>query len=311
MAIVSMVTVKSMKSTFSGTLLSYSVANLLGGLMFLWTTLSSMLEIEVSNMNPSTVVSMVLSVILSISHMLCLVLAEYIYLSGHFKYVTESFRPLLSIMWFVAICLGSVILFLEKDTCEIISVTLVIISWVILVIFYMTVMKRYRNHRQRIVRYSKPNIRNAAMVRNIFYPRVVLAVYFLCALPWAFKEAHYVRLHLDDLDSFSYVFIMVYSLNFHVVSIVCLYLRCRQPEKNILQGSIYTTEKDISVGSPDDRYNNSYSKFNNRKHNSHNNGNVVMEMQPQSEPHTTPITSMESTPPTYRFINHAYDTDTH
>ena len=249
---------------------------------------------------------MVISIMLSICHLLCLVLAEYIYLSGNFKYVTQSFRPLLGIMWFVAICLGSVILFLDKDTCEVIAVSLVILFWIMLVAFYMTVMKRYRNRRQRIVRYSKGNIRNAAMLRNIFFPRVVLAVYFVCALPWAVKEAHYVRLHLDDLDSYSYLFIMVYSLNFHVVSVVCLYLRCRREEKNILQGSVYASEREDKE--PQDPYNNSYSKFTNSNTNSNSNNNVMLEMQPPSNERSTtmtPVTPMEATPPTYRYVNPA------
>uniref|UniRef100_A0A7M5V6A5 Uncharacterized protein n=1 Tax=Clytia hemisphaerica TaxID=252671 RepID=A0A7M5V6A5_9CNID len=243
MAIVAMVTVKNLPNTFSGTLLSHSVANFIGGLLFLWTTVSEMLHIEIEGMNPTTIISMAISVVLSLSHLLCLVLAEYIHVSGQFKYVTKSFRPLLAIVWFLAICLSSVLFFLDKTTTEFICLIGIIVCWIGLIAFYTSVMKMYRNHRHEIARYSKTHVTNPVSHRDIFFPRVILAAYFFCSLPWAFKEAHYAKnSSLKPSDDTSYYMIVVYSLNFHVVSIICLYLKCRNAEQNIWHTRHYTTK---------------------------------------------------------------------
>ena len=242
-AIICMSTIKELDSIFSGTLLSHSFANLLGGFFFLWATFSEIFLIEIPGINPSTVISMSVSVMLSIAHLLCLVLAEYIQISGRFRYVTKSFRPLLVIVWFLAICVCSVLFFLDTKTTEVISFVSIIISWLGFIAFYTSVMKYYRNHHSRIVQYSINNIKDPVLGKDIYFPRIILAVYFVCTLPWAFKEAHYVKNSLSVFDSLSYYMITVYSFNFHAVSLTCIYLRCRNNEKNSTYTRHYSSKR--------------------------------------------------------------------
>lgn len=252
-AIVCMVTIKELDSIFTGTLLSHSIANVVGGLFFLFSTITEMLHVVIKGINPPTVISMAVSIMLSIAHLLCLVLAEYIQISGRFRYVTKSFRPVLVIVWFLVFCSCSVLFFLDRKTTEMISFTIIIISWLGIIAFYTSIMKYYRNHQSRIVQYSISNIRDPVVGKDIIFPRVILAVYFFCTLPWAFKEAHYVKNNLSVYDSVSYYLITVYSLNFHVVSLTCVYLRCRNNEKN----ATYTRHYASSRNHPEANNNNS------------------------------------------------------
>ena len=246
-AIVCMATIKELNSIFSGTLLSHSVANLLGGFFFLWTTISEIYHLKFEQINPPPVVSMTVSVMLSMAHLMCLVLAEYIQISGRFRYVTKSFRPVIVIIWFLTMCMCSVLFFLDAKITEVFSFTFIIITWLGFIVFYTSVMKYYRNHRLRIVQYSINNIKDPILAKEIYFPRVVLAVYFACTLPWAFKEAHYVNNDLSVRDSMSYYLIMVYSLNFHVVSLTCIYLRCRNYEKNSTYTRHYSSRRQIPL----------------------------------------------------------------
>ena len=253
-AIVCMATIKEMDPIFRGTLLSHSIANVVGGLFFVWTTVTEMLHVEFKQINPPTVVSMAVSIMLSIAHLLCIVLAEYIQISGRFRYVTKSFQPLLVIIWFLVMCSCSVLFFLDTKTTEMISFTIIIISWLGIIAFYTSIMKYYRNHQSRIVQYSISNIRDPVVGKEIRFPRVVLAVYYLCTLPWAFKEAHYVKNSMSVYDSISYYLITVYSLNFHAVSLTCVYLRCRNNEKNATYTRHYASKRNYpDINNNDDK----------------------------------------------------------
>ena len=231
-SIVCLVTIKTLNVILKQTLLSYSIANLLGCLFLLYQFISEKYMMYRVNL----LRGMTCTVTLSLLHLLCLILAEYTFVSGKFRHKTKSFIGLLIICWMASIATCSLTFIAADKTLQEIVPVVILLSWLGTITFYMTIMKKHRYRKSKVYIYSD-NLRRDGKKRiqrgnDILFPRIALFTYFLCALPWACQEIHYLVQEKAVHDTQLFVILIVYSINFYFISIISFYLRARSKWKN-------------------------------------------------------------------------------
>lgn len=233
-SLVCMWTVKNINRTIQETLVSFSFANLMGASFFVWNGIAVIQHIGVKDMSKNFLIGFCCSMLLSVVHLSCIVLAEFIIVSSHFKDFTRSFRGVLGICWFISIILCTFVIFLELQVAQTLTFVVIVLSWSSFIVFYLTVMRKYRNRRCNLNFYKSSQIRDCQEIgQEIYFPRVIVVSYYLCALPWAFKEIFYIYNNIEDEEDATSIWtLIVYSLNYYLISFVCLHLRFRNSDHN-------------------------------------------------------------------------------
>lgn len=230
LSIVAMATVKGLKRIIKETLISFTFANFLGGVFFMGNFIAWLQNIDFDS-NTSTLVGLCCTALLSVNHLACLAFTEYMMVSHQFQKNTKSFCGVLGILWFVAIC--SCILFLERQVGEIVAISVILLSGIGFTAFYLTLVKKYRDRQANVDKYTANQVQDAADRNQIYFIRVLLCAYFLCSMPWAFKEVYYLREGItSERDTVSAIMDILYSINFYFISTVCIFLRARKSSNN-------------------------------------------------------------------------------
>ena len=231
--IICMIKVTSLVENIRGTLISFSVANLFGtGFLFFYTVVTNY-NFGMKIHEFRLFVGLICSLTLSLSHLVCMVLAEYILISSRFRRASASFKGFLFISWVVCVSACSNLIFVTEETQAIVFFTLIIFSFFAFVIFYITVMKFHRNRACYISAIRKSYLRGNTPSRykdgEILFPRIIVASYFACVLPFAIRGIFdYIATGSFADNSWDFIFLIVFSLNFYFVGFVCIYLRLRK-----------------------------------------------------------------------------------
>lgn len=238
LGIISMATFKTLVQYIRGTLISFSIANLFGSAYLLLCTIMVYFDINI-RVEPNDfplIVGIVCSTALSLSHLTCIVLAEYIIISARFRRASKSFTGFLFISWVVCITACSNLIFVAERTQMIIAFTLIVFSFIAFVFFYVTVMKYHRNRASYISAIKNSYLRGETPPTyssgNILFPRIIVASYFASVLPFAIRDVYDVTQTQDHsvISTTDIVFVILFSFNFYIAGIVSIGLRCKRDQ---------------------------------------------------------------------------------
>ena len=238
-SIICLATIKNLIETLRGTLFSLSVGNLLGCSFLLYYSIVRKYDIGIGIMEHKIHFLMTsgvnFTVMLAVCHMFCLTLAEYGIVRC--KHSMENFTGLLIISWILSGTSCSLLIFGDFGNIKNITAGIVFISFLCFLIIYICSIEKHRNRKRRVERFKKLAMHGAVRNsrRNIIFPRLMLVSYFLSVLPWATQQVHYSIKNMKIEHFTEFILLVIYSLNFHVIAILCIFMRTRKPWENIFR----------------------------------------------------------------------------
>ena len=232
-----------------GILLSFLTANIIGIAMLTCDTIA--LICYPGGQKLGLIVTV--SVTLSLSHLMLLLLAEYIILTSSSRRSGSDFTGLITLSWIISLSIGSVNVITVQPRTRIAFATLFILSVIFILLTYINVIQKERK-RTRLQELYKLNYLHKDCVMSHVVKRnwklkffaVILLVYVACSLPWVvneFQEGSGKKL-FQPLDQS--ILLIIYSLNFFSSPFICMYLWCneqmarRNPKTDSMQVSYGT-----------------------------------------------------------------------
>ena len=213
---------KSLRTIF----LSFSVANLMGTAMLSYDTIAYICYHEAEKKS----IVMTISVILSLSHLMILLLSEYIALASR-KRMAKDFLGLIVISWIISITIGMVNVVSRREVRVAFSITFLLIV-LILVGSYVSIFNEHlKKNKSKKVYQSTFLQRNSDITRNMkkFWMlklnAIIIFSYAGCSIPWLINEMR-DEFSTDTENSVIYsASLIIYSLNFYFPSAICMYLK--------------------------------------------------------------------------------------
>lgn len=226
----------SIDQSLRSILLSFSIANLLGSGMLTYDTII-LLCFRNHFLNFAVTITMTLSV----THIMMLILAEYISLTASRKQRARDYGGLLLISWIISVTCGSMNVVAIGNAAKLSFVTIFIFTLLMIFRSYMIVMKKHVKKKCLLVRYQKSFLRQSVHRHKVLKRSwktkllgLIICGYIICSIPWIVNEIKEAMHHGDEdedhVESSSNTILhstslITYSIQFYFTSFVCIYLK--------------------------------------------------------------------------------------
>lgn len=242
----------SIDQSLRSILLSFTVANVLGTCMLIYD--SFVLLCFGNHLNFTVTITMTLSV----THLLLLVLTEYISLTAGKKQRARDHTGLLLISWIISITFGSMNVVTIGYTAKMAFVVIYILSLLAVLRFFIFVLRIHKLKKKMLVKYKKTFLWRPKSTRivvkkwKIKLLAIIVYSYIVCSLPWILNEIHEGIAHhsgnhsslmlvngsyvmrKNDISYFHTLGLIVYSLHFYFPSSICIFIR--HNKRNVKSG---------------------------------------------------------------------------
>lgn len=209
-------------------LISYSVANLIGIAFIVCDILSSICDGNIRSF-------MAISVLLTLTHLLILLLVEYVILTSSTRRRLQNFTGLLIIAWIISISLGIVITVTDSPVHRNVGRLVFSIGFMVVVLAivatFVLVLQKHHDVRERFLSFRRKQVNLAHHRDNsvkrywkLYHPTIILISYILCGLPWVLKELYEGVTTKKAVKDFNFAVLFIYSINFYWPSAVCIHL---------------------------------------------------------------------------------------
>ena len=231
-SIICVITNVSIDPSLCGILLSFSIANLLGIVMLTYDTIALICYHGEQRLGFVATIS----VTLSTSHLMLLILAEYVIItSSSSRRSVKDFTGLIIISWIISVTLGSVnVVTLRKDARVIFAVGFILVVFFIFTC-YLVIVRRHIRAKRILEAYKKHflkvSFRRNKVVKtywNLKYFAIIICSYVSCSIPWVVNEFREGLEITPSSPMFHSISLVIYSLNFYFPSAICMYLRYKQ-----------------------------------------------------------------------------------
>ena len=227
LSIICVIANTSIDQSLRGILLSYSVANVMGTVML---TYDSFVLICFGDHFLNFVVTITMT--LSVTHIMLLMLAEYISLTYISKQRARDYTGLLLISWIISITFGSMNVVTIGNTAKIVFVIIFLFAALSILQSYFVVIKKHQKKKYLLETYKRTFLRqnshtNKVLKRSwkIKLLAIIIFSYIGCSIPWVVNEL-WEGFQTDENNPFAHaVALLIYSLNFYFPSGICLYLK--------------------------------------------------------------------------------------
>ena len=247
-SIICLVTNTSMDQSLRGILLSFSMANVIGTCMLTYDTYILICH---DGQETSGLVATI-TVMLSVSHLMLLMLAEYLNLNFRWALKITNFVGLIFISWIISVTLGSLNVVSIRDDARVIfaGVMLLLVVFILVKYYYIFQQQRKEKRLQKeyIVTFLRGNSRRHKTVKcywNIKYMPIILLSYAACSIPWVINEFLEGFQEGEENIHMHSISLIAYSFNFYFPSIACIHLKYKQwitKRRRIPQSSYISTE---------------------------------------------------------------------
>ena len=211
-------------------LLSFSIANIIGASMLTYDAIQM-----ICLQGAHTVGFLVtITLLLSISHVMLLTLAEYIILTSRTENNAGNYIGLITLSWIISISAGSLDVTTNHLGKVVFAVIFSLIISYILTKYYVIMklhMKKERLRESYKLTYLRGDSRRHNNKKKYWRPKlfsIIIFSYIGCSIPWLVNELQ-EGLQREPDDAFIHsLTLIVYSLNFYFPSAVCVYLRYQE-----------------------------------------------------------------------------------
>ena len=224
--------------SFRGILLSFSSANFIGACILIYDTICDIYNGE----DTILILPLVrISVILTLTHFMLLLLAEYAILtSPNSKRRLDKFFGLIILSWMISVSTGSLITVTEnaRGFARVMFAIVFLLALVFISTMFLLLIKKYRLRKNlelfklNILALNHP--RSSALRRYWKLKLKLLAInltsYFVCSLFWVFNEIYEGT--QSKRSHYNSIVLNVYSLNFYFPSVICIYLCYKEYKTN-------------------------------------------------------------------------------
>lgn len=214
-----------------GILLSYSAANLIGSGML---TFESIILICVGKQFLTFAVTITMT--LSVSHMMLLILAEYISITTSTQQRAGDHSGLLLVAWIISLTFGGMNVVDIGQNARIAFAVFFLLALFLMMRCYIVVLMKDSRKKSLLEGYKKTFLRiteEPCEKQSLEYSWIhILAVfiftYVACSIPWVLNEFREGIGSNANRPLLNTIGIIIYSLHFYFPSLVCIYLRYRQ-----------------------------------------------------------------------------------
>lgn len=217
----------SIDQSLRGILLSFSIANFLGTGM---TTYDSFYLICVGHHFLDFAIT--ISMTLSVTHMMLLILTEYISLTGSWKQRARDHTGLLLISWIISVTFGSMNLVTIGNEAKMTFVILFILSLILMLKAFISVKIKHKKRKCLLIRYKRtflrPNLKKQKVLKRSWKTNLlgfIIISYVIFSVPWILNELNEGLGPHDSQTLFHHASLISYSVQYYFPSIVCIYLR--------------------------------------------------------------------------------------
>lgn len=227
-SIITLLTNTSIDQSLRGILLSFSVANLTGAGMLMYDSVTLLC---VGDQYSGFTVTITMN--LSVTHMMILVLAEYVSLTTGRKQRARDHTGLLLISWIISVTVGSLKIVTIGVVAKIAFVVLFIIALMVLLKAFMTVVEKHARKKYLLDRYKTAFLKQGEYSRKLLKRSwrikllaIIVLSYNVCSIPWVVNELREIIspenvFHL----SFHTSSLIIYSIHYYFLSLISIYLR--------------------------------------------------------------------------------------
>ena len=227
-SIICIATIYSLDGSIRGIMLSFSVANLVGACMFLFDTIS----VGCYHDDDQFDFIVILTNVLSLSHLMLLVLDYYIIFTTNSKRKARDFSGLILTSWILSATLGSMNIATRQHEAQMVIIILFILTVLFILRNYLVVVKKNKEYHKLQLTY-KAFLRigfHQNKFRNYWklsYVAIILFSYIACSVPWLVNE---IRAGLQKKPNHlaHSICVLIYSMNFFFPSAICMYMRYKQ-----------------------------------------------------------------------------------
>ena len=164
---------------FKHIMASYGFSNTIANIFFV-TNLSQEYIVNAKRHYHLRYLGTAWSILVSLLHLMCLVVAEFIHVSNFFKTSSKSFRSILLVLWILATSSCSLLDIADLVMIKYASSIAIITCFFFFVVFYLTIIRKYIKKRldieyekSKLVRKNAPK-KNKKTFKRICFTRVIL-----------------------------------------------------------------------------------------------------------------------------------------
>lgn len=221
------VTNDSMERSLKGILISFSTANVLGGSLLLYEILTIICRLNDHMLDNFIIVSMVLS----LSHLFLLALHYFLLLTSNVKKKAKDFFGLIPTTWITSAALGNMNVATDHNVRRRIFIAVFSLAVLFLLRTYTILLTKHKRNEENIKSYQERFLSTSRRTRgggcsgewSLGSLATILFTYIVCSFPWLLNEI--LGLYVDTGEVAYSISLLVYSLNFYVPSLVFIYLR--------------------------------------------------------------------------------------
>lgn len=226
-SVICIVTNTYIDQSLRGILLSFSIANSIGTGML---TFDSIILLCVGNHFLTFAVTITMT--LSVSHMMLLILSEYISITSSWKQRAGDHTGLLLISWIISLTLGGMNVVTIDHASKTGFAIVFVFALLFMLRFYFVVITKHKKKKYLLEKYKETFLRTSACTRktaNRSWRIRILAImifsYITCSIPLVLNEFREgIGPHISN-PFYHTVSLMIYSIQFIFPSSVCIYLR--------------------------------------------------------------------------------------
>lgn len=221
--------------SFKDTLISYTFVNILTSAYIIFSTCVIKFQIAFE-LDFSFLLGLNCSVLLSVAHLVCLSIAEYVIISSRLTNETKRFTGLIAMCWILGASGCSLLFNVSVGTLQLV-IPIVLFTGIIGMAFvYCCLMSKYRYRKRKIDFYKMRNergIKKKLRGKNMIFPRLIIVLFFLSSLPMGCIQLYYrTKGILHEEDEMGFEMILIYSLHFIYVAVICICVKIRSSKDN-------------------------------------------------------------------------------
>ena len=242
LSVVCIITNTEIDRSLRSILLSFSIANFMGTAMLAYDNITLICHHKKERLH----FMMTISVMLSLSHLMLLMLSEYINLTSNRRRRARDFTGLIIISWIISITIGMMNV-VSHEQARIVFAAIFLLIVLFLAVSYLVVINKHRKKKRLQQAYQhtflRKDLRTTKVIKRIWMLRffaIIIFSYAGCSILWVINELR-EGFQKNTVNSFIHsTSLIIYSLNFYFPSAICVYLRCMQwlSRKNTTLGRV-------------------------------------------------------------------------
>ena len=228
LSLICLITNTAMDLSIRRILLSFTIANLVGTGILTYDTITLICYHGGHRLG----FAVTITVTLTVSHLLLLMLAQYIILTSGSKHRANDYIGLILTAWILSITLGMLNVVTLHHEARLVFAIIFLLIALYIVIKYFVIIKIHKKKKKLQYEYKQTylsaTLRRSKARRKCWklnFVTTIIYSYLCCSIPWVFNELR-EGMHIGgDSPAVHSIVLIIYSLNFYFPSAICMYMR--------------------------------------------------------------------------------------